>query len=599
MYAGARAVESGELSRRRAGQLPRLRAVHGRPDPDLLRVRPEAHPRRWSRPARPSPCSSQTPPWREPDVARGAALARGDLVDAAHRVRRPSPGVLTVVVSAVPEYSAGAGRPARPLADRRGGAAAAVEDDGPAPPGRRRAGPAPSGPSAGPDRRAPTPSGPRAPWGVTYGGVDLVPGAARRGPPHGSWSATPAPSSSPARCRTRSTRTASLTREQAEQALRGRRRRGRLRRAARRLGRRSSTSAAAACPAASASGSCSPARSPSSPRCWCSSSRPRRSTPTPRPGSPSGSPRTAAAGPPWSPRCPRSGCTTPTTSCCSPTAGSPPRAATRSCCADEPRYRDVVAARLRRASPASWRTSQCLTSSPPPPRPGATASQDPPLLPPELDRRSRATADARRPAARRCADGTRCAGSAPSASTPTPAAPSAAGRSPTTRPCCASSAGWSASAAAGSSRWCCSTRVAAVAALAVPRLLGRLVDRVTGSRVRPPGIGQLALVVVAVVVAAGGRSPSPASSPRRCSGRTCSPPRASTSSARILRLPLSRVEGASTGDLVTRVTRDVGTMSRAVQYGVPMAVITLLTVLLSVGRDAAQLGAARGAGAAA
>jgi ABC-type siderophore export system fused ATPase/permease subunit len=39
----------------------------------------------------------------------------------------------------------------------------------------------------------------------------------------------------------------------------------------------------------------------------------------------------------------------------------------------------------------------------------------------------------------------------------------------------------------------------------------------------------------------------------------------------ILRLPLGRVEGASTGDLVTRVTRDVGTMSRAVQYGVPMA----------------------------
>src|SRR3712207_8214666 len=52
---------------------------------------------------------------------------------------------------------------------------------------------------------------------------------------------------------------------------------------------------------------------------------------------------------------------------------------------------------------------------------------------------------------------------------------------------------------------------------------------------------------------------------------------------KILVLPLSRVEGASTGDLVTRVTRDVGTMSRAVQYGVPMAVVMLLTVLLSVG----------------
>ena len=51
------------------------------------------------------------------------------------------------------------------------------------------------------------------------------------------------------------------------------------------------------------------------------------------------------------------------------------------------------------------------------------------------------------------------------------------------------------------------------------------------------------------------------------------------------------VESASTGDLVTRVTRDVGTMSRSVQYGLPMAIISLLTVVLSIGRDAAQLGA--------
>jgi ABC-type multidrug transport system fused ATPase/permease subunit len=50
----------------------------------------------------------------------------------------------------------------------------------------------------------------------------------------------------------------------------------------------------------------------------------------------------------------------------------------------------------------------------------------------------------------------------------------------------------------------------------------------------------------------------------------------------ILRLPLGQVESASTGDLVTRVTRDVGTMSRSVQFGVPMAIISLLTVSLSV-----------------
>ena len=50
----------------------------------------------------------------------------------------------------------------------------------------------------------------------------------------------------------------------------------------------------------------------------------------------------------------------------------------------------------------------------------------------------------------------------------------------------------------------------------------------------------------------------------------------------VLRLPLGRVEGASTGDLVTRVTRDVGTMSRSVQFGVPQAIISGLTVALSI-----------------
>jgi ABC-type multidrug transport system fused ATPase/permease subunit len=42
------------------------------------------------------------------------------------------------------------------------------------------------------------------------------------------------------------------------------------------------------------------------------------------------------------------------------------------------------------------------------------------------------------------------------------------------------------------------------------------------------------------------------------------------------------VESASSGDLVTRVTRDVGTMSRSVQYGVPMSIISGLTVVLSI-----------------
>ncbi len=124
--------------------------------------------------------------------------------------------------------------------------------------------------------------------------------------------------------------------------------------------------------------------------------------------------------------------------------------------------------------------------------------------------------------------------------------------------------------------------LAAGAALVVPRLLGNLVDRV---RAGGPGVtddlDRLALVIVGVVCAQ--------------ALMTFLAQRISTvfgqdllSSAReyivrtVLRLPLGRVEGASTGDLVTRVTRDVGTMSRSVQFGLPQAIISGLTVGLSV-----------------
>ncbi len=124
--------------------------------------------------------------------------------------------------------------------------------------------------------------------------------------------------------------------------------------------------------------------------------------------------------------------------------------------------------------------------------------------------------------------------------------------------------------------------LAAGAALVVPRLLGTLVDRVrAGGPGVADGLDRLALVIVGVVCAQ--------------ALLTFLAQRISTifgqdllSSARqyivrtVLRLPLGRVEGASTGDLVTRVTRDVGTMSRSVQFGLPQAIISGLTVGLSV-----------------
>ncbi len=122
--------------------------------------------------------------------------------------------------------------------------------------------------------------------------------------------------------------------------------------------------------------------------------------------------------------------------------------------------------------------------------------------------------------------------------------------------------------------------LAAATGLVVPRLLGELVNTTVDGGGLP--LNDLALVIIGVVVLQ--------------SAFTFVAQRTSTlfgqdllSTAReyivrtILRLPLGAVESASTGDLVTRVTRDVGTMSRSVQYGLPSAIIALLTVALSIG----------------
>ncbi|WP_432476470.1 ABC transporter ATP-binding protein [Nocardioides sp. GXQ0305] len=121
--------------------------------------------------------------------------------------------------------------------------------------------------------------------------------------------------------------------------------------------------------------------------------------------------------------------------------------------------------------------------------------------------------------------------------------------------------------------------LAAAAGLVVPALLGDLVDlTVDGDGA---GLDRLAWLVVGVVVAQAVLTFF-AQATSTLFGQDL------LASAReyivrvILRLPLGQVESASTGDLVTRVTRDVSTMSHSVQFGVPMAIISLLTVVLSV-----------------
>jgi ABC-type multidrug transport system fused ATPase/permease subunit len=124
--------------------------------------------------------------------------------------------------------------------------------------------------------------------------------------------------------------------------------------------------------------------------------------------------------------------------------------------------------------------------------------------------------------------------------------------------------------------------LAALAGLVVPRFVGRLVDDVAAPGTTLAQVDALALGVAAVVVVQ--------------AVLTFLALRTSVlfgqdllASAReyvvdtVLGLPLGRVESASSGDLVTRVTRDVSEMSRSVRYGLPEAAVALAATLLTVG----------------
>jgi len=122
---------------------------------------------------------------------------------------------------------------------------------------------------------------------------------------------------------------------------------------------------------------------------------------------------------------------------------------------------------------------------------------------------------------------------------------------------------------------------AALAGLAVPRLLGRVVDEAAtpatlGAKITGLALGLAGIVLLQALLAFFARWAANVfgqdilASAREYVVRT------------VLRLPLGRVESASSGDLVTRVTRDVSTMSESVRYGVPEAVVGAVTAVLTV-----------------
>lgn len=123
---------------------------------------------------------------------------------------------------------------------------------------------------------------------------------------------------------------------------------------------------------------------------------------------------------------------------------------------------------------------------------------------------------------------------------------------------------------------------AAYAGVVVPLILGDLIDKITAD---PTSLGneitRVTWIVVLAVLARttltfGARALSTAF------GNDLLAEAREYVVRFVLRLPLSRVESASTGDLVTRVTRDVSEMSMAVRWGLPTLVMAVVAILTTV-----------------
>jgi ABC-type multidrug transport system fused ATPase/permease subunit len=123
--------------------------------------------------------------------------------------------------------------------------------------------------------------------------------------------------------------------------------------------------------------------------------------------------------------------------------------------------------------------------------------------------------------------------------------------------------------------------LAALAGLVVPRILGQLVDAASTGGSLAARLDGLALAVTAVVVTQALLTFLALRTSVRF-GQDLLAEAREYIVATVLRLPLGRVESASSGDLVTRVTRDVHTMSESVRMGLPEAIIAAMTTLLTV-----------------
>ncbi|WP_305786179.1 ABC transporter ATP-binding protein [Symbioplanes lichenis] len=121
---------------------------------------------------------------------------------------------------------------------------------------------------------------------------------------------------------------------------------------------------------------------------------------------------------------------------------------------------------------------------------------------------------------------------------------------------------------------------AAIAGLAGPRLLGDLVQSIEhGSGFG--AVDRIALLIAVFIVAQAVLVRFAYIRSARLGERILAELREEFVD-RVLRIPLSTVERAGSGDLLTRTSRDVDALSRCVRFAVPETLISLLTVALAV-----------------
>jgi ABC-type multidrug transport system fused ATPase/permease subunit len=123
--------------------------------------------------------------------------------------------------------------------------------------------------------------------------------------------------------------------------------------------------------------------------------------------------------------------------------------------------------------------------------------------------------------------------------------------------------------------------LAALAGLGAPILLGRVIDEVT-NRPAFSTVDHLAMALVGFVVAQAVLTRFAALSSARMGERVLAELREDFVD-RVLAIPLSTVERAGTGDLVTRTSRDVAQIAHSVRRGVPETLIAMVTIVLTAG----------------